>query len=82
MINMSLLLVIYINVLAGHVIFEMACGYELKTLVPTPEDLERVCDSSLLDVIHLIFHMDQQGRFTSSIDKVRHKSHKQQEIPK
>ena len=48
----------------GHVLFEMACGYELTTMVPGEEDWRRVRDSAVLDVLQFIFLTDRKGRFT------------------
>jgi len=55
---------------SGHVLFEMACGYELPTLVPSKMDLDRVTDPALLDVLLLIFRLDCHGNFTSTLEQV------------
>ena len=55
----------------GHVIFEMACGYELTTLVPGEQDYSAMPDSEVVDVLQVIFDRDEDGNFTSSIDQVR-----------
>ncbi len=55
----------------GHFVFELSCGYELDTVVPGKEDWSRVTDSALLDVLQFVFHTDQEGRFTSTIQTVR-----------
>ena len=56
---------------AGHVIFEMACGYELTMLMPREQDYGVVRDKRVLDVLQTIFDRDNDGHFTTNIGEVK-----------
>lgn len=58
-------------VCAGHVIFEMACGFELTEAVPGKEEVRAVKDNEVKDILSAIFHKNEEGSFTSSIEEVR-----------
>lgn len=61
---------LFMNCISGHVIFEMASGYELTSLVPEERDYRSVKDEAVMDTLQVIFDRNEQGRFTSSIKKV------------
>lgn len=49
----------------GHMIFEMACGYELVTVAPAPRDLKAVRYPAVLEVLNLIFSKHASHEFPS-----------------
>ena len=55
--------------IAGHVIFEMACGYELTDLVPGEHQLRDVKDQRVRHILEYIFQ-SQDGNFTATIEEV------------
>ena len=55
----------------GHLIFEAACGCMLTTVEPSEEDWRKVTDPLVLSALKLIFQVDDQGCFTSTMEKVR-----------
>ena len=56
---------------AGHVIFEIACGYELTEIAPGEGQYKDVKDERVKEILRLIFRTDQEGAFTSTIEQVR-----------
>ena len=54
----------------GHVIFEMACGYELTHVSPVEQDYKSVKDRRVREILHVIFEMSEEGEFTSNIEDV------------
>ncbi len=57
--------------LVGHVIFEIACGYEMTEIAPGESQYGDVKDERVKDILCYIFNTDQDGAFTSTIEKVR-----------
>jgi hypothetical protein len=44
-----------LNFMAGHLLFEMMCGYELTTLSPSNSDMTNVKSEAQVEVLRYIF---------------------------
>ena len=56
---------------AGHVVFEMRCGYELTELVAGEQHYADIKDHSIQEVLEFIFSRNPDESFAHTIEQVR-----------
>ena len=53
---------LYNHLFSGHVIFEMACGFEPGHVFPTDEDYQKVEDDEVREVLRRIFDISKSKK--------------------